>query len=377
MFSATADNTSRTEGARKSSNLTFNPSTGSLLATKFIGTSYEANLAWGGKNFTGDYGCIDAAMVGELGANRLAIFSDKASGITVEYTRDGGTTWLEYDGLTNADKAALFNGIGVAFSIGKADATHKATEHGSDYQLRVTIDTGTTGIYTVLNKFVLYVTTQGSSQCTCQIQKALESTPTTFIDHTDPISITGWSGYNVINCNPLTTYGNKAAAQYGRIRFIFKANGGSTQYTGLRIGKIFGFGGVGWTTPSTLAKTGHMYTYGADQSVTFPANLKMNSNKQVGYLTETPTSGKIVVTDGTAGGIKASSFSVPTIVTGTLTSGQTSVTLSNSAIKTTSTFEFFTDKFGVVPTNATVSNGSIVLTFTAQPSATQVKVQVT
>ena len=37
LFSSTADNTTRTEGARKNSNLTFNPSTGVLTTTKFIG----------------------------------------------------------------------------------------------------------------------------------------------------------------------------------------------------------------------------------------------------------------------------------------------------------------------------------------------------
>ena len=37
LFSSTADNTTRTEGARKNSNLTFNPSTGALTATKFVG----------------------------------------------------------------------------------------------------------------------------------------------------------------------------------------------------------------------------------------------------------------------------------------------------------------------------------------------------
>ena len=37
LFSGTADNTTRTEGARKNSNLTFNPSTGVLTATKFDG----------------------------------------------------------------------------------------------------------------------------------------------------------------------------------------------------------------------------------------------------------------------------------------------------------------------------------------------------
>lgn len=38
LFSNTADNTTRTEGARKNSNLTFNPSTGTLTTTKFSGS---------------------------------------------------------------------------------------------------------------------------------------------------------------------------------------------------------------------------------------------------------------------------------------------------------------------------------------------------
>ena len=50
----------------------------------------EAYLEWGGKNFSASYGCIDAAMVDELGANRL-MFA-KAAGITIEYSRDNGAT---------------------------------------------------------------------------------------------------------------------------------------------------------------------------------------------------------------------------------------------------------------------------------------------
>lgn len=65
------------------------------------------------------------------------------------------------------------------------------------------------------------------------------------------------------------------------------------------------------------------------------------------------------------------------IVSGTLIAGQTSLTLVSNSITTSSTFEFFTDKFGVVPTRATVSAGSIVLTFTAQSSNVGVKVKVT
>lgn len=55
-----------------------------------INSRGEAHLTWGGKNFSGSYGPIDAAMVPELGANRLAFMP--ANAVTIEYSRDGGAT---------------------------------------------------------------------------------------------------------------------------------------------------------------------------------------------------------------------------------------------------------------------------------------------
>lgn len=62
---------------------------------------------------------------------------------------------------------------------------------------------------------------------------------------------------------------------------------------------------------------------------------------------------------------------------GTLTAGATTVTLSNSEIRTTSTVDIYTDVYGVNPTAVAVSNGSMTLTFEAQQSAINVKVRVT
>ncbi len=229
----------------------------------------EANLEWGGKNFSGNYGCIDAAMIDPLGANRF--FGIKANATTIEYSRDTGATWTDY-GASNWEKQALFV-QGAYILIGKADSTNKATANGEKYQLRITIDTGVGNIYTTLNKIVIYVSTNGSSACKVKIQKALQSTPTTFVDHTDFIDISGWSGYNVLNISGLATYGNTASSQYGRVRFIFKANGGNTNYNGLVVQRIMGFGGVGWSTPSTMASTGHLYAVDQDLNASFPAQI--------------------------------------------------------------------------------------------------------
>jgi archaellin len=64
-------------------------------------------------------------------------------------------------------------------------------------------------------------------------------------------------------------------------------------------------------------------------------------------------------------------------IIGTLTAGNTSITLSNPSIKLTSTFNFYTDVFGVCPTNVSVSNGSITLIFDARLTDLEVKVRVT
>ncbi len=65
-----------------------------------------------------------------------------------------------------------------------------------------------------------------------------------------------------------------------------------------------------------------------------------------------------------------------TEVTGTLTAGNTSVTLSDAAITTSSTIDVYTDTFGVNPTAITVATGSVTLTFPAQASNVGVKVRV-
>ena len=63
-------------------------------------------------------------------------------------------------------------------------------------------------------------------------------------------------------------------------------------------------------------------------------------------------------------------------VTGTLTAGETSLVLEDTAIKTDSTFEIYTDTYGINPSSVTVTNGSITLVFASQASDLGVKVRI-
>lgn len=65
-----------------------------------------------------------------------------------------------------------------------------------------------------------------------------------------------------------------------------------------------------------------------------------------------------------------------TVITDTLEAGETSLTLSDAAITTAGTFDFYTDTYGVNPTFVSVSTGTITLTFEEQASDIEVKVVV-
>ena len=224
---------------------------------------YEANLEWGGRNITNGYGPIDAAMISELGANRFA-FGDVA-GVTIEYSTDAGNTWLDY-GSSNMAKTSIFT-LGSSHNIGKATRGTVTT----DCLLRVTIDTDVFKLYTVLNKFAIFMSTGLCTGCYCTVEASVENTPTVFVNFANNVPLKGNSGWNIINTANLITYGNSPNYQYGLIRFTFGCTGVGDASVPMSIIKIMGFGGVGWNTPSNMAKTGLLYTYNTMQEATFPA----------------------------------------------------------------------------------------------------------
>lgn len=227
----------------------------------------EANIQWGGQNFTGSFGVLDAAMVANLGANRMAFA--KAAGITIEYSTNGGSTWTDYD-VSDTAKLALTS-TGTSLYLGKHNTNGTGTAND---RLRITFDTALSQIYTQLNKFVLLVSTNGASGFTCTIDAATNAAPTTFHTFADHVPLRGWAGYNVINTSTITTYSN-TSSQYQKLRFTFAQTAANSKYTSAYVSTIFGFGGVGWIAPSSMAKHGHIYSFDANQNVTFPSNVSV------------------------------------------------------------------------------------------------------
>lgn len=62
--------------------------------------------------------------------------------------------------------------------------------------------------------------------------------------------------------------------------------------------------------------------------------------------------------------------------TGTLTAGQTSITISDASITETSTIDYYTDYFSINPVGVVATDGSVTLTFEPQDIDLGVKVRV-
>ena len=237
----------------------------------------DSNVVWGGDNIKGDFGPIDAAMVPTLGTNRFAFLP--ASAITVEYSRDGGITWTDYE-LSDKDKVRLVSGLDLGnkiLTIGKI--TSSSSENFTiDCKLRITITTQPRAIiYTILKKFVILISTGYSTGSNVTIERASFAEPNNFKLIQENVPISGWSGYNVIN-NVNTIFGGAPmqTSQFQKLRFTFGITGVNENYpkSGPAIQNMYAFGGVGWTTPSNMAKTGQIYSYDELQNVTFPALVK-------------------------------------------------------------------------------------------------------
>lgn len=235
---------------------------------------FEANLQWGGKNLNGVVSPTDAAMVSTLSANKLALLP--AECIDVEYSRDGGATWFNYT-TTDSEKINLFTKKSTWYFIGGKSETNVDK---STHQLRITIKNTYSHIYERFIKFILYVSVNGSTGCWCTIDGRLQSDIEAGNDNWNVFinkqTVSGWSGYNVLNyTDGIETYGNSGQKnrQYGIVRFTFGCKSHNQNYPGFSIRLIMGFGLAGYTAPSILAETGHLYDISSDSSATFPGQI--------------------------------------------------------------------------------------------------------
>lgn len=254
---------------------------------------YESDLQWGGDHITGSCSPTDAAMIPSLGANRLSGFQS-ANAITVEYSQDGGTTWSDY-GATLDQKRALILGqvSGAGWIIGKCSGT-TSVDIKNKSRLRIIFKTVDSKPYCQLNKFALHISTNGSYASTVVLygrtQQNVNSNSNTW-DELGRMTLSGWSGWNILNIKTIQTYGNTPATQYGELKFEFYSTSHSTNtsYPGLTVLNILGFGTPCWNSDVYLSRYGTPYVIANDYSSQF--QYPITANKFTGKIGSTHNDG--------------------------------------------------------------------------------------
>ena len=236
----------------------------------------EAYLKWGGKNLSNTVSPTDAALVPKLSANRFDFCP--TDHIKVEYSTDGGTTWIDY-GATNDAKTSLVSSVASYgdFYIGKK--TLSSSEKTTLDRLKVTLFDFGTVIYTNLRKFMVYAVTNAGINCWCTIRKNTKGNPDVFTEIATKATINGWSGWNVINVPEFATYGN-SDKQATAIEFIFGVDTVQyPNYQALCIRKIYAYHETCYspvTTAYSMATAGTPYVLDVNKTAIFgyPVNAK-------------------------------------------------------------------------------------------------------
>lgn len=229
-------------------------------------THPTSEIYGGNVNYSGYAGPIESAHIDVLRANRLAFLP--ASGIKVEYSVDGGATWIDY-GATDDQKASLFAmrmGSAASFYTGKHT---KADECTIKDQLRITVTP--VDRYASVNMLYLWVSVAGTS-ATVNISRSTIGAKETFTDVRTDVPISGWSGPNEIRFSGGTFGGGSTQTSNAyayRFTFKNKADGkGSVRVMDIRM-----YGPSAWGVPNNMMEKDHIYNWDVNQNVQFPAQV--------------------------------------------------------------------------------------------------------
>ena len=259
-----------------------------------VKTLREAYLAWGGKVISGNISTLDCAMKEDTSKNRLSFLDPDA--IDIEYSNDGGITWLDYINSYNKseDEYKKFKTqiVTTGFNSLVLSGGHTKTSSATiNDKLRITINATKIINGTTINYFYFQITKililyQSPSSGKLNIEylrnsdvndedEILEGKNWQVLNQNTGIEVKGNSGWNSIYPYlPSYLFGGGQAGAIRRLRFSFYTINEDNYTKAVR--NIFIYGSNIWTYTNgkiPLAKYGHMYNYDIDGNVTFPANI--------------------------------------------------------------------------------------------------------
>lgn len=191
-----------------------------------------------------------------MGAGRCLSAFLPPSGIKLEYSNDGGDTWLDY-GTGDAHKrklASMPNPIN-GYRLGGPNASGALGD-----MLRVTYEPSD-GRYGLVQSALVWVSTNGGSDLLCGVETSTMGEKGTWVERVAPVEMSGWSGPNVVDLPQLTFGGfeGQTGNTYGwRFTFAKKADvPGKTP----EVCTIDLYGTSVWNPVNEMMRTGHLYTW--------------------------------------------------------------------------------------------------------------------
>ena len=223
---------------------------------------------------TGSVHPLMATFVSYCRGNKL--FGINPKDITVEYSKDGGKSWLDY-GLSDEAKAGLFTELNNEWvSIGKANTKELNVAQGINSRLRITISATTTRRYVSINKTYIWFSSSGNTcKCSCKVLKGNGNTDnwTTIWDNKDA---GGWSGGNFFNHQYYAFQGPTASSESNclKVRYEFWMTSINSDYEAGSVGFISGYGDNAWVSESPFVSNDHLYKWDTGYNMLLPAGLE-------------------------------------------------------------------------------------------------------
>lgn len=215
---------------------------------------------------------VTRPLVGAAASNKT--FGLPASQITIEYSRDGGSTWVDY-GATDAQKRALFAETrSTKFRLGKVTNT---ADNNTSNMLRVTISQEDR--YVTVDCLYIWASTQGNSW-TVDLDKSTIGAKTTFTNVFKGFSLGGWEGNNV-KYFPSIRFGGSdwQTSQAYALRLTFKQTSVRTSgnYGPPILWDVRFYGTDAWTAPNDIVASNHLYRWNENLDATFPTRLNVGT----------------------------------------------------------------------------------------------------
>ena len=202
---------------------------------------------------------VDPVHCGFMGQGRCMSAFLPPSGIKLEYSNDGGATWLDY-GADDADKLriASMSNMHNGYKLGGIYATGALGD-----MLRVTYEPSDRR-YGRVESALVRVSTKGGSNLLCSVETSTMGAQGVWVKRVAPVEMNGWPGLNVVDLPELTFggYEDQPNNTYGW-RFTFgkkKDVPGKVQ----EVLTIDLYGDIVWNAPNEMMKSGHLYTWDVD-----------------------------------------------------------------------------------------------------------------